>query len=101
MLISVFSGLFVLLTLGLGTPVSALLMAGLGAAWLFGFVGLCQVVGDRLPFADKPQGRWLTFLVGTMLLTFLGSLPWVGWLVVFTASMVGIGAAITSRFGSD
>ncbi|MCB9676806.1 MAG: hypothetical protein H6737_16945 [Alphaproteobacteria bacterium] len=98
-LLTVFSVLFALLTLGLGSPVSALLLAWLGAAWLFGFVGLCQAIGDRLPFADKPHGRWLTFLVGTVLLSCIGSLPWVGWLVVFAASMLGVGASITSRFG--
>jgi len=98
-LLTVFAVLFALLTLGLGPPVSALLMAWLGAAWLFGFVGLCQTIGDRLPFANKPHGRWLTFLVGTGLLSCLGSLPWVGWLVVFVASMLGVGASITSRFG--
>ncbi|MEZ4319767.1 MAG: hypothetical protein R3F61_19790 [Myxococcota bacterium] len=99
-MLSVFGTLFMLLTLGIGTPLSALLFAWLGAAWLFGFVGLCQAIGDRLPFADKPHGRWLTFLVGTILLSCLGSLPWVGWLVVFAASMLGVGGAITSRFGS-
>ena len=97
----VFSALFALVTLGLGAPVSLLAMGLLGAAWLFGFVGLCQAIGDRLPFANKPQGRWLTFLVGTILLSCIGTLPWVGWLVVISASMVGVGASITSRFGAN
>lgn len=100
-LITVFSGLFALLTVGLGLPVSLVMMAVLGAAWLFGFVGLCQAIGDRLPFAEKPHGRWLTFLVGTVLLSCIGSLPWVGWMVVGAASLVGIGAAVTSRFGGS
>lgn len=100
-LLTVFAVLFGLLTLGLGLPVSFLGMALLAAAWLFGFVGLCQALGDRLPFADKPHGRWLAFLVGMGLVSCVGSLPWIGMLVVFTASMVSIGAAITSRFGGD
>lgn len=100
-LLTVFALLFGLLTLGLGLPVSFLGMALLAAAWLFGFVGLCQAIGDRLPFADKPHGRWLAFLVGMGLVSCVGSLPWVGMLVVFVASMMSIGAAITSRFGGD
>lgn len=94
-----FSLLFTLLTLGLGLPVSAMLVALLGGAWVLGFVGLCQAVGDRLPFDERPYGRWLALLVGVVLLTFLGSLPWVGWLVVGSASVLGIGSALATRLG--
>lgn len=94
-----FSLLFAMITFGLGLPVSLMVVGLLGLAWLLGFVGLCQAVGDRLPFEQKPHGRWLAFLVGTVLLTCVGSLPLVGWLVVAGASTVGIGAALTTRFG--
>ena len=94
-----FSLLFTLLTLGLGLPIGALLVALLGCAWLLGFVALCQAVGDRLPFDDRPYGRWLAFLVAVGSLAFLGSLPWVGWLVVGSASLLGIGSALATRFG--
>lgn len=97
--VTLFSLLFALVTLGLGLPVSLLLMGLLGLAWLLGFVGLCQAVGDRLPFEERPHGRWLAFLVGVFLLTFFGSLPWVGWFVVGAASVVGTGAALSTRFG--
>lgn len=97
--LSLFSVVFALITVGLGIPVSFVVMAMLGLAWLMGFVGLCQAVGDRLPFEQKPHGRWLAFLIGTVLLTCVGSLPLVGWLVVLAASALGIGAALSSRFG--
>ncbi|MEZ4236762.1 MAG: hypothetical protein R3F59_11525 [Myxococcota bacterium] len=97
--VTVFAALFAVLTLGLGSPVSLLLLGVLGVAWLLGFVGLCQVVGDRLPLQDRPHGRWLAFLVGVLLLTFLTSLPWVGWLVVVSAGAIGIGSALSTRFG--
>ena len=72
----------------------------LGLAWLLGFVGLCQTVGDRLPLDLGPHGRWIAFLVGVVLITCLGSLPAIGWLFVSGASLVGLGAAISTRFGS-
>jgi hypothetical protein len=97
--LTLFAGLFAVLTLGVGSPVSLLLLGVLGLAWLLGFVGLCQVVGDRLPIHDRPHGRWIAFLVGVVLLTFLSSLPWVGWFVVAGAGVVGIGAALSTRFG--
>jgi hypothetical protein len=99
--LSVFGVLFLVLTLGLGLPITLLLFAVLGLSWLLGFVALCQAVGDRLPVESRPYGRWLAFLVGVVLLTFLGSLPWVGWLVVAGASVLGVGAAISSRFGAQ
>jgi hypothetical protein len=97
--LALFSLLFAVFTLGLGLPVSMMIVAVLGLAWLMGFVGLCQAVGDRLPFEQKPHGRWLAFLVGALLLTCVGNLPVVGWLVVIAASTMGIGAALSSRLG--
>lgn len=96
----VFSVLLAVLTLGLGLPVSLILLSALGIAWLLGFVGLCQAVGDRLPLDQRPYGRWLAFLVGVVPLAFLGSLPWIGWVVVGAASIIGVGGAISTRFGS-
>lgn len=104
--LALFSVLFAVVTLGLGFPISVLLMGVLSVAWLLGFVGLCQAVGDRLPVQDRhgfagiARGRWIAFLVGVVLLTFLGSLPWVGWFVVGGASVLGIGAALSTRFGA-
>lgn len=108
--LAVFSVLFAVVTLGLGFPVSMLLMGVLSVAWLLGFVGLCQAVGDRLPVQDRrsgfassthgARGRWVAFLVGVVLLTFLSSLPWIGWVVIALASMLGIGAALSTRFGA-
>jgi len=76
--------------------------AVLGLAWLLGFVGLCQMLGDRLglPLPYKHHGRWLAFLVGSLLVTFIGSLPFVGWIVIIAASLFGMGAAFQTRFGS-
>lgn len=95
----VFSVLFMLLTLGLGTPVSAVGIALLGAAWLVGFVAVCQVVGDRLPMA-APNGRWVALVAGALLFAFGGSLGLGGTLLAFMVSMLGIGAAVSSRFGA-
>ncbi len=82
-----------------GLPVSFLLLAVLGLAWLMGFVGLCHAIGDRLPFAQKHHGRWVAFAVGSALVAFAGSLPWVGWMAMVAASMVGLGGSLRSRFG--
>jgi hypothetical protein len=91
--------LFVLLTLGLGAPVSAVGLAVLGAAWLLGFVAVCQVIGDRLPLED-PHGRWAALLAGALLFTFSSSMGLGGTLLAFMVSMLGIGATVSARFGT-
>lgn len=98
-LLLVLSVLFMLLTLGLGTPVSAVGVGVLGAAWLLGFVSVCQVIGDRLPM-EQPNGRWAALLGGSFLFAFAGVIGFPGVLLAFLVSMVGVGAAVTSRFGT-
>lgn len=96
---AIFAGLFTILTLGLGIPVSAFVVAVIGAAWLLGFVALCQLIGDRLPMADKTHGRWAALLIGVLLLSSVGSLSWLGWAVVAGVGLVAVGGSLTSRFG--
>jgi len=88
--------LFVLTVIGI--PIAFLLIALLGLAWLMGFVGLCQAIGDRLPFQKQHHGRWVAFFCGTLFISFVGVLPW-GWLIASLGSMVGMGAAIRTKFG--
>ncbi|TNE87737.1 MAG: hypothetical protein EP330_17405 [Deltaproteobacteria bacterium] len=83
----------------IGLPVAALLGVFLALSWLFGFVGLCQAIGDRLPMQTPGHGRWLAFLVGTVVVTFVGALGTLGVLTVLAASVVGMGAAFHTRLG--
>jgi hypothetical protein len=99
--VTLFSALLTVLTLGLGFPVALVLLGGLGVAWMLGFMGLCQAVGDHLPFEQKPHGRWVAFLVGVLLVTSIGSLPWLGWMVIGGSGLLGIGAALSTRFGAE
>jgi cytoskeletal protein CcmA (bactofilin family) len=99
-LLLLFAVLLVAVTVGIGSPISLAVVAALAGAWLLGFVGFCQAVGDRLPVDSKVHGRWLALLAGVMLLSFAGSLPWVGWFGLVGVSMVGIGASLSTRFGA-
>lgn len=84
---------------GLGIPISLVLFAALGLAWLIGFVGVCQAIGDRLPMRERHHGRWLAFALGTLAVGFFGVLPWIAWFVVIAGGLVGIGGAFLSRYG--
>ncbi len=78
----------------------AFLWGALAIAWFTGFIGVCQAVGDRLPFEKKHNGRWMAFLVGSLLVAFATSLPVLGWIGILVASTLGIGAALNTRFGA-
>lgn len=97
---SLFALLFVVLTFGLGSPISLAVFAALGVAWLLGFVGFCQALGDKLPVDSQVHGRWLALGAGVVVLAFAGTLPWVGWFGLVGVSMVGIGASLSTRFGA-
>ncbi len=94
-----FSALLAVVTLGIGLPASGVLLALLGVAWLLGVVGLCQVLGERLPVGDRLVGRWAPFAAGLVLLTCVSGLPLVGFIVVATASSLAVGSATLSHLG--
>lgn len=98
--VALLSVLVTVLTLGLGFPVAVVLLGALGVAWLLGFMGLCQAVGDRLPFDKRPHGRWVAFLVGVLLVTSIASLPWVGSVVLVGVGLLGVGASLSTRYGA-
>lgn len=76
------------------------LLSAVGIAWMMGFVALCQLIGDRLDPTRGSRGRWAAFLVGSVIVSFVGALPWIGVVAVIGASLVGIGAVLTSRYGA-
>ncbi len=93
------SALVLTLTI-VGIPLALLIAALLGLAWLLGFVGLCQVVGDRLPWMGMGARRWLAFLGGVALLAFFGALPVIGQLGLAAGGLFGAGAAVQTRLGT-
>lgn len=80
-------------------PISFALIAMLGFAWLLGFVGLAQAFGDRLPL-EEPTGRWVALGVGAIGFAVLTLVGWPGWILLSLVSVIGIGAALNSRFGA-
>lgn len=86
--------------------VPGLLLLAAILAWIYGWVALGLVLGNRLAEAFKQQWSPLaTTLLGTLALSVLtavlGWIPCVGWLAGLVAGSVGLGAAILSRFGTE
>ena len=86
-------------------PVAVLALIALGVAILFGWIGLGYEFGERLgklfhtdwsvPVAGGIGVLILSLLVGTINL-----IPCVGWLIGFVFSLLGLGAIVTTRFGT-
>lgn len=74
-------------------------------AWLFGVIALGNEVGERFtqsinqtwaPVFTAGFGTFLLMLVGGA----LGQIPCVGWVFVALIGLVGVGAAVLTRFGT-
>jgi hypothetical protein len=91
------------------SPVAALVALALGAAGLFGWIGVGAQVGERLLQALNVREiapLWAAGL-GTLLITLIGvglsvafCLAILGWMVVFVLGCLGLGAVVLTRFGT-
>ncbi|MEE9617628.1 MAG: polymer-forming cytoskeletal protein [Anaerolineae bacterium] len=91
------------------SPFAALVALSLGAAGLFGWIGVGAVVGERLLQALNARGiapLWTAGL-GTLLITLIGMglsaafcLAPFGWLMIFVLGCLGLGAVVLTRFGT-
>jgi len=77
----------------------------LALAWLFGMIALGNEIGERFthsinqtwaPVFTAGFGTFLLMLVGGA----IGQIPCLGWLFTFLIGLVGIGAAVLTRFGT-
>ncbi|MEO0601219.1 MAG: hypothetical protein AAF211_07270, partial [Myxococcota bacterium] len=94
-----FSGMFATLTLGLGLPISVVLVAVLAAAWLLGIVSLAHAIGSRLELGQTAATQWVAVLIGVVAMGILTIIPVFGTLVFVAASSVGLGAVVNTWFG--
>jgi hypothetical protein len=91
------------------SPVAILAALALGAAGLFGWIGVGAMVGERLLQTLNARGTaplWAAGL-GTLLITLIGiglsvafCLAPLGWLMIFILGCLGLGAVVLTRFGT-
>ncbi|MCL5950424.1 MAG: hypothetical protein M1132_01660 [Chloroflexi bacterium] len=87
----------------IGIPFAFLLLLALAVAWLFGWVALGRFVGEKVLEGFKVHGILpiVAVIVGVILLAVLGAVPILGWLISLFVGMLGLGAVILSRFGTQ
>jgi hypothetical protein len=91
----------------IGIPISLAGLFVLAAAWAFGLVAIGAEIGKRL--AKAMNQEWalpVSAALGTLILTLITNgiselVPCVGWIVPALVGMVGLGAVILTRFGTQ
>lgn len=103
-LLAVVSAVLTLICIGLlGFPIVLLMLLGLVAGVVFGWIAIGTWIGDRL-FRNGKRSPAMKAALGTMVLTFvlglLGMLlPFVEGLLAFVAGAIGLGAVALTQFG--
>ncbi len=97
--------LFVLLVvLVITIPAALVLPVALTVAWLFGWIALGWLVGEKvlqaLQARESLRVPMVAVALGVLLLAMLGAVPVIGWLVGLGVGLVGLGAVILTRFGT-
>jgi len=91
----------------IGIPVALLAILAIVTAWAFGTIAIGMEVGERL--AKMGKADWalaVSAALGTFILTLIvhgiGKLvPCIGWLLPFLVGVIGLGAVLLTRFGSQ
>ncbi len=100
---------FVAVTLGIllliticGIPFGVLLLLALVIAWLFGWIALGRLIGEKLLEAFKVHEILpiVAVVVGVIVLTIVSYVPIIGWLVGLFIGLLGLGAVVLTRFGT-
>jgi hypothetical protein len=103
-LLAVVSAVLTLICIGLlGFPIVLLMLLGLAAGAVFGWIAIGTWVGDKL-FRNGKRSLAMKAALGTMVLTMalglLGMmLPFVEGVIVFIAGAIGLGAVALTQFG--
>lgn len=95
--------LMVLLIITLiGIPVALILGLAAFVAWLFGWIAIGYMTGEKILQAFKARDVLpvVAVIVGVIILTLLSQIWFVGWLVSFVGGLLGIGATVLTRFGT-
>lgn len=85
-----------------GIPFIPVLLLLLGAAFVFGYVAIAQLLGKLSLKAFKVRGKPMAFeiVTGLVILFLVGFLPILGWIIKALAGLAGLGAVVVTKFGT-
>jgi hypothetical protein len=81
----------------LGIPLAMLVAILSGSALYLGLGVTAAALGAALPFGWLKERAWLQLFAGGWLLAVASLVPWLGWLVMMTSAVAGVGAVVVSH----
>lgn len=94
-------GLLLVITL-IGIPVALILGLASVIAWVFGWIAIGFLTGEKILQAFKARDILpvVAVIVGVLILTLISQVHFIGWLVSLVVGLLGIGAVVLTRFGT-
>lgn len=87
-----------------GIPFGLILLFVFAVAGAFGWIALGWLAGEKILQALKVRESWsvpvIAVIAGILLLSVIGAVPIVGWLVGIFLGCLGLGAVVLTRFGT-
>lgn len=87
-----------------GIPFGVVLLFAFAVAGTFGWIALGWLSGEKILQALKVRESLkvpvIAVIVGIFVLSVIGAVPWVGWLVAAFLGCLGLGAVVLTRFGT-
>jgi hypothetical protein len=79
-----------------------LLAIAVAAAWIFGWIAIGYLAGEKILEALKVKeiAPILAVVAGVLVLAVIGEVPCIGWLIALLIGTAGVGAVVLTRFGS-
>ncbi|HEX8704224.1 MAG TPA: polymer-forming cytoskeletal protein [Myxococcaceae bacterium] len=84
----------------IGIPVAGVLLLVAMLVMALGVAAVASELGMKVPVLRGRKTQAVVLALGLLILLGVGSIPGLGGLVIFLATMVGFGAAIRTRFGN-
>lgn len=86
----------------IGVPVAFLLGLAAVAAWVFGWIAVGYLAGERIlqAFRTRDILPVVAAVVGILVLMLLTQIPVLGWLLGCLIGLFGVGAVVLTRFGT-
>ncbi|MDP6776856.1 MAG: hypothetical protein QGI83_08830 [Candidatus Latescibacteria bacterium] len=82
-------------------PLIPLFVVAAAAGLLTGYAAVGLLVGRLIPYGPVQDSPYLALAAGVTLVAVASAMPAVGWIVSTAAALLGFGAVLLSRFGTN
>ncbi len=82
-------------------PLIPLFVMAAAGGLLTGYAAVGLLVGRLIPYGPVQESSYLAVAVGVIIVAVASAMPAIGWLISTSAALLGFGAVLLSRFGTQ